>query len=156
MLSPLTLARRRNPRLRDRRPLPFRQRRRVEVRDQTLKQPAPVQLRAQPHEHAPEPDRRSIHQDEFTRWLYSARPFQSGMDFFGDRSPELRIIGFLNAANPVLGKWLVQKASPKIEHVHLFGRQVLETPGLVSVMRLRVVVVAYRLVQVDDTAHEAR
>src|ERR1700722_8048808 len=99
--------------------LPFGHRRRIKISDQTLEQPAPVQFRTEPDEHATQSDGGPIHENEFARRLHPAGSFQPGMDLFRDRPPELRVVGFLNAAHPILGQRLVEKASPQVQYAHL-------------------------------------
>ena len=128
----------------------------VEVLDQPVEQPAPVQLCLQPQEHAAEPDRRPVHQHELARRLDAAGALQSRMHAFGDLAAELRIVGLLDAAHAVLAQRLIQEARPQVQRRHLLVRQIGEAPGRVGVMRLRIVVVAHRLEQVDHAAHELR
>ena len=78
------------------------------------------------------------------------------MHAFGDLAAELRIVRLLDTTHAIVAQRLIQEPRPQIQRRHLLLRQIGEAPRLVSVVRLGIVVVAHRLIQVDHAAHELR
>ncbi len=78
------------------------------------------------------------------------------MHLLGDHTAVLRIVGLLDAARPVLQQRLIEELRPLVQHRRLLAREIDEAPAFVSLVRLVVVTIAHRLVEVDHAADELR
>ena len=116
----------------------------------------PVDLRLEMHEHRAQPNRRPVHQHELAWGLDAVDAAQLAMHFGDHLIAEFAGVGLLNRAHPVLHQRLIEEARPVIEDLDHFLVDVAEPPALIGVYRQFLVIVAKRVIKVDDSLHEGR
>src|SRR5579871_1617661 len=136
--------------------LPLVESRDVEVSDQVLEHPMPVDLRPQVEEHRAEADGGSVHEHELPGRFYGPKAPQVGMHALGHFPAVDTRAGFLDAPRPVFQQRAIDEARPPVQHVDGFLVEILEAPGLVGMDRERPVVALQRVIEIDDALDEFR
>ena len=127
----------------------------VEIRDQVLVEPVPIELRLQMEEDRAEADGRAVDQHELARRGDAAQAPDLPVRLGRDRAAVAGVPGFVDHPGAVVVQGAVDVVGPDVERFdHLVG-EIAETPGLVGVHREVAVVVPHRAVEVDDALHEA-
>src|SRR5690242_6541400 len=128
----------------------------VEIVDQLVKYPIPVDLGSQVEEYRAEPDRGAVHEHKFARRPDSAEPTDVAMHAVGNRSAVDTAHLFLDQPRAVFEQRAVDEQSPAVQHVNDLARQIAEPPALIGMHREVAVAALQSMVEIDDAAHERR
>src|SRR6185312_5985666 len=149
-------SRRRQPLRLERLPLAPLQDRHVEILDQLVEEPVPVDLGGEVEEDRAEADRRAVHEDELARRADAAELPQVAMHGLGDIAAIDAGFLFLDPPLAVVEQRRVDEARPAAQDGDHLARETLEAPGLVGMDGERLVLALQREIEVDDALDEAR
>src|SRR5579863_2738855 len=127
----------------------------VEIVDQLVKQPVPVDLGLQMEEHRTEADRGAVHEDKGARGRDAAEPADVAVDVVDEAAPiSIKVGGaglglLLDHPRPVVEQRAVDKGGPAVQHLDHLVRQLAETPAAVGLDREFAVVALQGVIEVD-------
>src|SRR6516162_9636134 len=144
----------RHARRRERQTLADGERRFVEIVDQLVEEPVPVDLSSEMHEHRAEADRCAVHKDELPRRSDPTKTANIAVDALGHAGAVGSAPLFLNQPFAIVEQRAIDEQGPAIEHLDHLARQIAKTPALISVDGEVAIVALQGTVEIDDAAHK--
>src|SRR5262249_23805168 len=152
--SPFDHLRSRHSRRFERRFLAGREHGLVEIVDQLMKQPIPVDLGLQMKKAGAEPDRGAVHEHEFAGRPDAAKPANVAMDTLCDRCSVGGASLLLDQSLAIFQQWAIDELCPAVQHIDDLTRQIAETPTLISMNGEIAIAVLQGVVEIDDASHK--